>query len=63
MTEDFMTLLLPVHVEFLLQIGIEVPMSPSKAFSDHDLTTTLLDIPQEPLVVGVKVVMFFRRGR
>jgi hypothetical protein len=63
MMEDLVTLLLPVHVEFLIQKGIEVPVGPGKTFGDHYLAATLLNMPQKSLVIGVKVVLVFRRGR
>jgi hypothetical protein len=57
------TLVLPIHIHFLFQEGIEIPLSPRETLRDHYLPATLLNVPQESLVIGVEAVGFSGRGQ
>lgn len=56
MLEDFAPLVLPVHIHFLFQERIEIPLGPRKALCDYHLPATLLDAPKEPLIIRVEAV-------
>lgn len=62
MLEYLSALFLPIQIHLFFQERIEVSVGSGETFSNHYLSATLLHIPEELLVVGIKSILFFRRG-
>lgn len=62
MLEYLSALIFPVHIHFIFQKCIKVSLGPGETFRNHHLSSPLLHIPQESLVVRVKAVGLFRLG-
>lgn len=63
MLENFPALIFPVHIHLLFQECIEIPLGPRKALRNHHLPATLLDVPEEPLIIGVESVGLLGCGK